>query len=57
MLSDRSDVIVMADEAHRSQYDILAQNEMAERIIASPVPVNGRLLIRGEKHLFYIGEK
>jgi type I restriction enzyme R subunit len=25
-LSDRSDIIVMTDEAHRSQYDVLAMN-------------------------------
>jgi outer membrane protein assembly factor BamB len=38
-------------------YEILSQNEMGERVIASPVPVDGRLLVRGEKHLFCIGGK
>jgi predicted membrane chloride channel (bestrophin family) len=30
---------------------------MGERIIASPVPVAGRLLLRGEKHLFCVGAR
>jgi len=33
-------------------FKLLTENDMGERIIASPVPVNGSLLIRGEKHLF-----
>jgi len=37
------------------EFELLAQNDMGEQIIASPVPVNNRLLIRGEKHLFCIG--
>jgi outer membrane protein assembly factor BamB len=36
-------------------FEVLARNEMGERIIAAPVPVSGRLLIRGEKHLFCAG--
>jgi outer membrane protein assembly factor BamB len=37
------------------KFELLAQNEMGEQIIASPVPVNNRLLLRGEKHLFCVG--
>ena len=33
---------------------ILAENDLGERIIASPVPVDGFLLLRGEKHLFCV---
>ena len=33
-------------------FKLLTENDMGERIIASPVPVNDSLLIRGEKHLF-----
>ena len=33
-------------------FKLLTENDMGERIIASPVPVNGSLLIRGEKNLF-----
>ena len=35
-------------------FKLLSENNMGERIIASPVPVNSRLLLRGEKHLFCI---
>ena len=40
MLSDRSDIIVMTDEAHRSQYDTLAlnmRNAFNAALLASPV--------------------
>lgn len=37
-------------------FKLLSENNMGEQVIASPVAVNGRLLIRGEKHLFCIGE-
>lgn len=36
-------------------FEILSENNMGEPVIASPVPVGNRLLIRGEKHLFAIG--
>ena len=39
------------------QFQVLAENPMGERVIASPVPVLNRLLIRGEKHLFAVGAK
>ena len=35
----------------------LTENNLGERLIASPVPVNGSLLIRGEKHLFSFRKK
>ena len=38
-------------------YELLSENNMGERVIASPVAVANRLLIRGENHLFCIGEK
>jgi outer membrane protein assembly factor BamB len=38
-------------------YELLSENNMGERVIASPVAVGNRLLIRGENHLFCIGEK
>ena len=38
-------------------FKVLAENRMEERVIASPVPVSNRVLIRGEKHLFCAGEK
>lgn len=35
-------------------FEVLAENQMGERVIASPVPIGNRLLIRGEKHLFCV---
>lgn len=34
--------------------EVLAENNMGERVIASPVPVANGLLIRGEKNLFCV---
>ena len=39
-----------------SKFELLAENKMDERVIASPVPASNRLLIRGEQHLFCIAE-
>ena len=38
-----------------SGFELLAENKMGERVIASPVAVANRILIRGERHLFCIG--
>ncbi|MEM1295506.1 MAG: PQQ-binding-like beta-propeller repeat protein [Verrucomicrobiota bacterium] len=34
--------------------EVVSQNEMGERLAAAPVPVNGKLLVRGVDHLFCI---
>jgi hypothetical protein len=47
-------VILVADISKGFRY--LGENVMGERVIASPVPVANRLLIRGENHLFCLGE-
>jgi outer membrane protein assembly factor BamB len=36
------------------EFELLAENQMGERVIASPVPVSNHLLIRGESHLFCV---
>ena len=36
------------------RFELLAENKMDERVIASPVPASNRLLIRGEQHLFCV---
>ncbi len=48
MLCDRSDVIVMTDEAHRSQYDTMAINMRAALPRATFVAFTGTPLIAGE---------
>ena len=49
VLSERSDVIVMTDEAHRSQYDQLAANMRAALPNASFIGFTGTPLIRGDE--------
>jgi outer membrane protein assembly factor BamB len=36
-------------------FELLAENNMGERVLASPVPMSNRILIRGEHHLFCVG--
>lgn len=49
VLSDRSDVIVITDEAHRSQYDQLAANMRAALPNAAFLGFTGTPLIKGEE--------
>lgn len=49
MLSDRSDIIVMTDEAHRSQYDSLAMNMRSALPNASFIGFTGTPLMAGEE--------
>ncbi len=49
VLSDRSDVIVITDEAHRSQYDTLALNMRQALPNASFMGFTGTPLIAGER--------
>ena len=37
-------------------FELLSENDMGERVIASPVPLDGALYVRGSKHLYCIGE-
>ncbi len=48
VLSDRSDIIVITDEAHRSQYDQLAANMRAALPNAAFIGFTGTPLIKGE---------
>lgn len=38
----------------KDKFEVLSENPMGERIIATPVPAAGRLFLRGDKHLFCI---
>jgi type I restriction enzyme R subunit len=49
MLSDRSDVIVITDEAHRSQYDTFAMNMRNALPNAGFIGFTGTPLIKGEE--------
>lgn len=48
-LSDRSDIVVITDEAHRSQYDTLAANMRLALPNASFIGFTGTPLIKGEE--------
>jgi hypothetical protein len=37
------------------KFEVVAENDLGDRIIASPVPVGCRLLLRGQKRLYCIG--
>lgn len=50
----REDGMVFAARVGK-KFELLGQNALSERIIASPVPVGDRLLIRGDAHLFCVG--
>jgi outer membrane protein assembly factor BamB len=52
----REDGIVFVARSE-GEFKVLAENNLGERLIASPVPVAGRLLFRGEKHLICIGSQ
>jgi outer membrane protein assembly factor BamB len=39
-----------------TEFELLADNPMGETIVASPAISNGQIFLRGEKHLFCIGE-
>ncbi|MBI5663511.1 MAG: type I restriction endonuclease subunit R [Nitrospirae bacterium] len=49
MVSDRPDIIVIADEAHRSQYDTLAMNMRTALPNAAFIAFTGTPLIAGEE--------
>src|SRR5215210_8443928 len=49
VLSERDDVIVITDEAHRTQYDVLAQNMRAALPNAAFMGFTGTPLVAGEE--------
>jgi outer membrane protein assembly factor BamB len=40
-----------------ASFELLADNAMGETIVASPAFANGHIYLRGEKHLFCVGER
>jgi outer membrane protein assembly factor BamB len=52
--SEAGDVYVFAAEP---EYRLLARNEVGERIRATPAVADGRLYVRGDRHLFCFGTK
>lgn len=52
----REDGVIMTCRLTGDGAELLAENNMEESIIATPVPIRGKLLVRGMEHLFLIGE-
>jgi len=40
-----------------AKFELLAENDMGESLVASPAISDGQIFLRGEKHLFCIGER
>jgi hypothetical protein len=38
-------------------FELLGENAMGEKIVASPIPTGYGLLIRGEKNLYFMAAK
>ena len=57
MILSREDGVVMVMKLFDGGFELLSKNNMGERVIASPVPLDGALYLRGSKHLFCIGEQ
>jgi outer membrane protein assembly factor BamB len=49
----REDGVVFAARVE-DRFEILSENPLAERIIATPVPASNRLFFRGDHHLFCV---
>ena len=55
MYAAREDGVVVVARLGKN-FEVLSENDMGERMIASPVPIAGRLLLRGEKALYCIAK-
>jgi outer membrane protein assembly factor BamB len=55
LYNTREDGVIFVGEVSDTGYKDLAENNMGERIIATPVPIRGGLLIRGDEDLYMIG--
>jgi len=53
----REDGTVAVVKISDTGMEVVAQNAMGERLVAAPVPVRDRLLLRGVDHLFCLGAK
>jgi len=54
IFAPREDGTVFVASIADDKFTVLAENDMAESVIGSPVPSHNRILLRGESHLFCI---
>jgi len=53
LYAPREDGVVLVAKVE-TEFEFLAENDMGESLIASPVPVDGQILIRSQEHLYCI---
>jgi outer membrane protein assembly factor BamB len=54
LVAAREDGTVFTARADGERFELLGENPMGERILATPVPVANRLFLRGDAHLFCV---
>ncbi|MBL9094366.1 MAG: PQQ-binding-like beta-propeller repeat protein [Planctomycetaceae bacterium] len=54
LYAPREDGIVFVAKIGDGRLELLAENDMGESVIGSPIPAAGRVLLRGETHLFCV---
>src|SRR5262249_17310669 len=54
IFGEKGDVSVL--EATPKKATLLAKNNLGEKVLSSPAVANGRIYVRGSKHLFCIGK-
>lgn len=52
LYAPREDGVVFVASLANDKFAVLSENDMGESIIGSPVPHAGKIILRGEKHLF-----
>ncbi len=52
----REDGTVFTAKIHADRLELLSENNLGERFVATPVAANNRLLLRGDSHLFSIAQ-
>jgi outer membrane protein assembly factor BamB len=50
----REDGVIMSVRLQKGGFKVLAENDMGERLIATPIPLGDRLILRGAEHLYSI---
>ncbi len=51
----REDGMIFTVHVKKDGFTVSGENDMGERIIATPIPIQNQLIIRGAEHLFCIG--
>lgn len=54
LYAPREDGVVFVASVADDSFKLLAENDMNESVIGSPVPSSNRIFLRGEKHLFCV---